>query len=175
MDKYKLEFYWNDIPIGKQNAVSYNELCPSWGRCERDVRMILHELSSFDNGDDYILIRSSKKRGGFYRTDNRLEIEDYKQECLSKGKSIFAPIKKINRVLREDTRQVSFYNNLRVRREGMAMKQSEVCEIMQKYDKAIDCAMLSKMENNVCLPTPYQLSILADIYNCMPSDLVSYS
>ncbi len=90
--------YWNQIPIGKKNAVDYKILCKMWDASERTVRMILHELSCYDNGDRYILIRSSKGKG-FYRTDDTEEIRRFKQECLNKGRSIFAPVKKCNRVL----------------------------------------------------------------------------
>ena len=93
MDELKLELYWNDIPTDKNNPITYSELCAKWGKSEREVRKILHFLSSLDNGDNYILVRSGRKKG-FYKTDNISEIEDFKKECLQKGRSIFAPVKK---------------------------------------------------------------------------------
>ena len=114
----KLELYWSEIPVGKNNAASYPDLMLKWDRKERDVRAILHELSAFDNGDDYILIRSAKKGGGFYRTDNPDDIKAYREECLAKGRSTFAPVKKINRVLKNNAEQFSVINNLRVMRQG---------------------------------------------------------
>lgn len=90
--------YWNDIPIGKEHAISYKELCSIWNKCEREVRRTLHELSYFDNGDSFILIRSSHGKG-FYRTDDISEIERYKKECTSRAKKTFAPLRKIRRVL----------------------------------------------------------------------------
>ena len=170
----KLEFYWHDIPVGKENAIRYPELMLMWGVKERDVRQILHELSSFDNGDDYILIRSAKNRGGFYKTTDVDEIKAFKKECLAKGKSNFAPVKKINRVMRNDAEQISMTNNLRVMREAAGLKQSEVCVNMKQFDEAFDVPMLSKMENGVCLPTFYQCKKLAEMYGCNPSDLIRY-
>lgn len=105
MENAKLSFYWRDIPIGKENAVTYNELCMRWGKNERAVRMILHELSRFDNGDDFILIRSSLNKG-FYKTDNLEIIEAYKKECLNRGRNVFAPVRKINRVMGIDPNQI---------------------------------------------------------------------
>lgn len=172
MDEYKLEMYWNDIPTSKNDAVTYNELTMWWGTNEREVRRILHFLSGYDNGDDYILIRSGKKKG-FYKTDDKAEIEAYKRECLNKGRSIFTPIKKINRVINANTEQFSMLNNLRVVREGMGIKQKSVCDYMREFDSHFDEPMLSKMENGVCLPTPLQLLKLAEYYGCAPSDLVS--
>lgn len=52
------------------------------------------------------------------------------------------------------------------------MKQSEVCKRMREYDRAIDKSMLSKFENSVCLPTPFQLAKLAEIYGCTELELL---
>lgn len=95
-----LEEYWQQIPIGKQNAVSYAFLQSLWGMSDkRKVRNRLHELSGYDNGDPYVLIRSSKNRDGFYRTDDADEISAFRLETLHKGRSTFAPIRKCNRIL----------------------------------------------------------------------------
>ena len=164
--------YWNDIPVGKENALSYSSLCFIWNCTERTARAILHELSLYDNGDNYILIRSGKCKG-FYKTDDEDEIQAYKRECLNKGRSIFAPVKKINRVLNANAEQYSLSNNLRAIRESKGLKQCTICNIMKQYDKAFDKSLLSKMENGVCLPTYYQLSKLADIYGVQPFELLN--
>lgn len=93
-----LEQLWEQIPIGKENAATYSELCEMWNMSERTVRKRLHELSYFDNGDNLILIRSSHGKG-FYRTDNLAEIERYKRECTNRARHTFAPLRKIRRVL----------------------------------------------------------------------------
>lgn len=173
-NEFKLEKYWSELPIGKANAVSYAELIVRWGRSERDVRKILHDLSCYDNGDDYILIRSSKKGGGFYKTNNPDEMKEYRRECLAKGKSVFAPVKKINRVLNNNTKQFEFENNLRVRREAAELTQAQVCNTMKYFDESFDVPLLSKMENGVCLPTFFQLGKLATLYQCDPNDLINY-
>ena len=171
MDKWVLDSYWDEIPIGKENAVDYPTLRRMWTVKDREVRAILHELSRYDNGDDFILIRSSGCKG-FYKTDDPAEIEAYKRECLKRGRNVFAPVKKINRVLNANGEQYSFSNNLRVCRENAGLKQSDVCEQMQRYDRAFDKPLLSKMENGFCLPTPYQTILLAQIYAVEPAELV---
>lgn len=172
MTEFDLEMCWKDIPTEKENAVTYAELCCIWNCNERRARAILHDLSLYDSGDDFILIRSSKNKG-FYRTDNRAVMQEYKKECLSKGRSIFAPIKKINRVLNEDDAQFSLINNLRVMREKCGMTQTEVCERIN--DIGLDKFLLSKMENNICLPTDYQLKRIAALYGCKMSELIDRS
>lgn len=172
MTKQDLEMYWKAIPIGRENALTYIDLRIRWNVSERRARMILHDLSLYDSGDDFILIRSARNKG-FYRTDDKEEMKAYKRECLAKGRSIFAPVKKINRVLNENDAQYSFTNNLRVIRERCGMTQTEVCEKVN--DIGLDKFLLSKMENNICLPTDYQLRRLAQIFSCTAHELIDSS
>ena len=162
--------FWNDIPVGKKNAVTYNELCALWECDTRRARKILHELSLFDNGDDYILIRSGGCKG-FYKTDDEREIRAYKRECLAKGKSVFAPVKKINRVLSVTSNQYSLLNNLRAVRESKGLTRKQVCKRMREFVRAFDKSLLSKMENGFCMPTSYQLAKLTLILDCTPFEL----
>lgn len=172
MNGNRFEFYWNDIPTVKEKAVTYEELQMWWNESKREVRFILQALSAYDNGDNFVLIRSSRNKG-FYKTDDKETIEKYKKECLNKGLSTLAPIKKINRIMAENKEQFSFENNMRVIREELKLKQVQVCEYMQQFDKAFDVSMLSKMENGVCMPTPFQTALLCQFYCCEPADLIN--
>lgn len=167
----RLELYWSEIPVGKENAVDYPTLCEMWSKKERAVREILHDLSLYDNGDDFVLIRSGKTKG-FYKTDDIDEITAFRKECLSKGRSIFAPVKKCNRILKAESYQYEFFNNLRAVRIAKGMSQPEVCRRMKEIDIHFDVPLLSKMENGVCLPTQMQTARLAEIYGVQPSELV---
>lgn len=171
MNEQLLELYWNEIPIGKENAWTYDKLCSEWVRDKRQVRVILHELSGYDNGDNLILIRSSKGPG-FYRTDDKADIAEYRAECLQRGKRTFAPLRKIDRVLAPDDGQLSMSNNIKAVRIARGMQQTEVCERMRQFDPAFDVPMLSKMENDRAWPSPLQLAHLAAILNCSAIELV---
>ena len=171
MNDITLSLYWEELPIGKENAATYDDLREKWNKCKREVRRLLHDLSSFDNGDNYVLIRSGKTRG-FYKTDDLDEIAAYRKECLNKGRSIFAPVKKCNRVLNDGGGQLEIFNNLRAVREALGMKQKTVCERMKEFDRAFDVSLLSKMENGVCLPTYAQTAHLAEIYGVQASELI---
>lgn len=172
MNEMILEVYWLELPTGKENAASYERLCEMWGRDKRTVRRILHELSRYDNGDNMILIRSSHGKG-FYKTDDPHDIAAYRGECLNRGKRTLAPLRKIDRVLKPVTGQLSLSNNLKAVRMACGMMQTEVCAQMRVVDPSFDAAMLSKMECDRCLPTPIQLAQLAAIYGCTASDLVN--
>lgn len=93
------EWYWSTLPIGKENAYSYSYLCTLWDCKERKVRKILQELSNFDNGDNYVLIRSSHGKG-FYLTNDVQEIASYLRECESRAKNIFRTVKKARRIVK---------------------------------------------------------------------------
>lgn len=166
--------YWKSIPVGKENALSYEELEDMWCMSTRKVRKTLEQLSRFDNGDNYILIRSSRNNG-FYLTDDPHDIAAYKRECRSRALKIFAPLKKINRVLADvlpEEINYSFTNNLRLMRKERQMTQTDVCKRMLVHDGSFDVGMLSRLENGWALPTPAQLHALADIYACEPFELV---
>ena len=169
----KIEFYWQDIPVGAENAVTYDDLRLWWGKDKRSVRDILHELSVYDNGDNYVLIRSGRGKG-FYKTDDEEIIKAYKKECLNKGRSNFAPIKKINRILKgnADALQGSVFNNIKAVRLSKRLSQPQVCARMNERGCSVDVPMLSKMENGVFLPPPYYLAVMAEIFACEPSELV---
>lgn len=94
----KLLKYWNDIPTDKKKAVSYEYLCAKWQCNHRRVRRILEQLGNDDNGDDYILIRSSHSRG-FFRTKDRQLICRYEREVTNRANNVLKPKKKIDRVL----------------------------------------------------------------------------
>ncbi len=173
--QYGLETYWESIPIGKDNAISYAELECMWQMREREVRKTLAELSGFDNGDNYILIRSSR-RAGFYRSDDPQEIVDYKRECRSRALNTFVPLKKINRVLRSlDAESVncSLFNNLQSMRVQRGLSQAAVVMCLRARGIDVDVSLLSKIENGYVLPTPALLSALAVLFNCEPCELVA--
>ena len=169
----KYEYYWQDIPVGAENAVTYDELGLIWNKSKRAVRAILHDLSAEDNGDNYVLIRSGHGKG-FYKTDDEEIITAYKKECLNKGRSNFAPIKKINRIFKgnADALQGSVFNNIKAVRLSKCLSQPQVVKRMNERGCSIDVPMLSKMENGVFLPPPYYLAVMAEIFACEPSELV---
>ena len=96
----KVILYWDDIPLGKHNAVTYQQLMKKWDVSKRSTREILSALACFDNGTDEVLIRTSHS-SGFYKTADIKEIEEFRAETLSRGLACLAPLKKINRVLKK--------------------------------------------------------------------------
>ena len=90
--------YYNDIPVGKENAVTKYRLAANWHVSERQARKIIQELRAADFGDEYVIVSSSHGRG-YYRTDSLEEIERFKREVTNRARNTFLPLKKVNRIL----------------------------------------------------------------------------
>ena len=95
--------YWDDIPTDETGtpAADYPTLCYLWNVDRRGARLILAELSAFDNGDGFILIRSSHN-AGFFKTRNREKILSYRREVYARAMNTLKPLKKIKRVLQRN-------------------------------------------------------------------------
>lgn len=99
MTSTELFNYWAALPIDTSGIVAtYDDLCGVWNCDRRRVRLILAALSDYDNGDEYILIRSSHS-AGFYLTKDRDKIAAYRREVYARAMNTLKPLKKIKRVL----------------------------------------------------------------------------
>ena len=104
---------YRDIPIGRDNAITKEELMELWGvSTERHVRLIIAELRAQDNGDGYAIISLSTVKG-FWRSDDPMELQTFKRELMSRAQHTFRPLKKVNRILAggEDV-QLEFFPEL---------------------------------------------------------------
>jgi hypothetical protein len=99
MTSTELLNYWFTLPTDDSGVVAtYDDLCFRWKCDKRRVRAILAALSDYDNGDGYILIRSSHS-AGFYLTKDRDKIAAYRREVYARAMNTLRPLKKIKRVL----------------------------------------------------------------------------
>ena len=100
----QLAKYWRDIPTDDRNnksTVDYHTLTMTWNCSARHVREILAALSWYDNGDDYILIRTSQG-SGFFKTKNPAVISAYRREVYNRAMNTLKPLKKIKRILNKN-------------------------------------------------------------------------
>lgn len=165
--------YYNDIPIGKDNAVTRGELARKWNMSERYVRRTIAELRAQDNGDNYIIV-SYSSGNGFYRTDDLEEIAAYKAETMNRARHTFIPLKKINRVLADyeaDDQCVIGFNNIKAARIAAGFQAKDIIAEINKVDPTFNKVLMSNIENNKCLPTAQQLKIIADLLNTSPAEL----
>lgn len=92
------------LPIGSRNAISRQELSRLWDLGDRAVRQVIAELRQMDFGDEFIIVSYSDGKG-YYRTSDIAEIEAFTAEMRSRALQIFAPLKKANRIIRENGSQ----------------------------------------------------------------------
>lgn len=90
---------YNDIPIGRRNAITRAELAEKWGVSDRMARRLIAELRAEDNGDGYVIVAFSSGKG-YFRTDDLREIRRFHRETSKRARKTFAPLKKARRILR---------------------------------------------------------------------------
>lgn len=163
--------YYESIPIGKDNPILRAELCILWKMSDRQVRNTVAKLRSQDNGDDFVIV-STSDNAGYYRSDDRLDINKFKQQTLKRGKRTFLPLKKVNRILNIHQNQTSINNVLKMARIEAQLTTDEVVKELCKVDVRFDKSLLSRIENGLCLPTLNQIAVLTTLYNQPINDLI---
>lgn len=76
---YRME----DIPIGRDKAISRKHLAALWGVSDREARRIVSELRTIDDGTDYFIV-STSRFSGYYRTRNAEEIKHFRDEMVKR-------------------------------------------------------------------------------------------
>lgn len=91
----------DDIPIGRDNALSRQALCDLWGLSDRRVRDTISHMRNDDDGTGYVIVSYSSGKGGYYRTDDLEEITHFRNELTKRARNTFRPLKKIRRIMSE--------------------------------------------------------------------------
>lgn len=65
------------IPIGRENAISRSALCRITGLHDREVRRQIAELRAEDDGSNMVIVSSSRRGRGYFRTDNPEDIQQF--------------------------------------------------------------------------------------------------
>ena len=90
----------NDIPLGRQNAISRKALAKMWKCSERDVRRFVANLRRVPGGDGCaILSTSSTSPVGYWRSDNPAEIQAFILETENRARHTFLSLRDARRVL----------------------------------------------------------------------------
>lgn len=92
--------YYNDIPKGRENAVTKQDLSARWGTSERQTRKIISEMARIDFGDGQVIISSSHSKG-FWKTADPSEIAAAYKEITNRGRNTFLRGELLKQRLRE--------------------------------------------------------------------------
>lgn len=157
--------YYNDLPIGKHNAATKDQLMHRWKMSERGVRKIISDLRALDLEDDFIIVSLSTGKG-YYKTNDIEEIKAFKKEVTNRGRHTFIPLRKVNKIL-----AMQSTNALKEKRLALNITTKEAIEYVKAVDPAFDKSLLSKIENGRCNPTNNQLFRLAELYESTPEEL----
>lgn len=87
----------NDIPVGRDNAISRKELANKWAISDREMRRRIADMRAVDDGSNMVIV-SVSHGGGYYRTDKLPEIEHFIAEMTKRTRNIFKAIRRARRI-----------------------------------------------------------------------------
>lgn len=103
------DLYYESIPIGRENAISREELARRWRMSEDAVRHKIAELRADDNGDKYIIFSSSDPSSrGYFKTAEMAEIRAFVAETINRANNTKKPLTKANRIIRRHEEQAQY-------------------------------------------------------------------
>lgn len=172
-----LERYWNDIPIGVENAVSRAELMRKWGMTDRGVRRIICELRNDERFGDAVICSSSNRNEGYYKSTEPAHISQFIRETRNRAINTLKPAKNAARVLRilqagnDQGTQGNLLCSLQDLRKAAGFSQQDFVEAMRRRGGDFNRVVLSAIENGAVIMTDEQTQYAAEILHCDPGDI----
>lgn len=114
IDDQSLIRFYRSIPVGKDKAVSRAQLCRMWDMGDRAVRLTIAEIrdsAKVMNLEHFIVSDSQGK--GYWRSKDRMEIQAFNEQMMSRVKSIAATVQCAKAYL-HDTSQNDLFDGLYV-------------------------------------------------------------
>lgn len=90
----------NDIPIGRENAISRAALAAKWGCSDRMARRYIAELRCVEDERYVIVSHSNGGVCGYYRTDDPNDIEYFLLEMTKRARNTFRSLRQARRVMK---------------------------------------------------------------------------
>ena len=89
-----------DIPVGRENAISREELAAKWHVKDRLARHMGARLRAEAGNDGYAILSTARKPSGYWRSNDPDEIRGFIAETEARAKNTFLAIRDAKRVLR---------------------------------------------------------------------------
>ena len=167
--------YYETIPVGRENAITREELANKWGVSQDKARHIIAELRAVDQGDDFIIFSSSDPQNpGYYKTADPAERRAFMAETKRRAINTFKPLKKAQRIENGNSNQYSLCNNLKIYRKDKGLSNEMLCEALTASGVPMSTPMLSRIENGHVLPSPRCAELMAEIIGCDVSDIFGF-
>ena len=88
-----------DIPFGRRDAISLDELCLRWRMSPRKARRMIAQLRRLPSPDGSVILSASTAPGGYWRSADPVEIRRYIQETEARARHVRAPLREARRAL----------------------------------------------------------------------------
>ena len=88
-----------DIPVGRECAISRAKLARLWRTDERNARHIIASFRAQPDDDGYAILSTAGPPSGYWRSNNADEIESYIRETYSRAQNTFLAMRDAKRVL----------------------------------------------------------------------------
>ena len=87
----------NDIPIGKEHAISRADLARKWSVSDRTARRIVERMRDEAPEEPYI-IASTSHQTGYWRTNESTELDRYEREVIARAGTQFKRLQVVGAV-----------------------------------------------------------------------------
>lgn len=171
-----LERYWNDIPTGRENAISRAALMRKWKKSDREVRRIISDLRNDERFGDAVIC-SSHRNEGYFKSTEPAHIAQFIKETRNRAINTLKPAKNAARVLRilqtgeGQTVQGNMLCCLRDIRKASGMSQTDFERAMRQRYGEFNRVVLSAIENGTVVMTDAQTQYAAEVLQCDPGDI----
>lgn len=171
-----LERYWDDIPTGKENAISRAALMRKWNKSDREVRRIICDLRNDERFGDAVIC-SSHRNEGYFKSTEPAHIAQFIKETRNRAINTLKPAKNAARVLRilqtgeGQTVQGNLLCCLRDIRKAARVSQVEFEQAMRQRYGEFNRVVLSAVENGTVVMTDEQTQYAAEVLHCDPGDI----
>lgn len=87
----------NDIPVGRENAISRARLAEKWDMKDREMRKTIAQMRAVSTNLDYAIL-SSAQVDGYWRSNDPQELDDFIKETSARARSVFVSLRMARRV-----------------------------------------------------------------------------
>lgn len=85
------------IPVGRENAITRQALAVLWGVDDRTARDYVARMRAAPSDDPHVICSSSHHPPGYWRTDDAGEIDRYIRETEARAKNTLAAAREARR------------------------------------------------------------------------------
>ncbi len=96
----------DDIPIGRDNAISRATLAQLWGCSDRNARDYIARFRAAHEEDSYAILSTSHQPAGYWRSNSIAEIQQFIKETHARGRNTFIVLRDARAVLKRMSGQI---------------------------------------------------------------------